>query len=197
LAASTGKSYFKASIPNCGLSVHIKHKVAETLKRDRAVWSRKFVDASVGIKEDELFSINCYTAATKDLQNINPAPMCCAECRVLLQGGEIVFGFKLSEGESIASLSSKVEQADASVLEKMASDPRNFCFTLSPGSVATLPSGYLYMTYTIEETIGLRWSYFCNEPEESSKVKMMLAALLEAKPALRSTQYKLWFNLFD
>eukprot|EP00959_Pyramimonas_sp_CCMP1952_P413827 8670844-Pyramimonas_sp.AAC.1 len=75
-------------------------------------------------------------------------------------------------------------------LVKAASEAPNFMVIIPPWHIVTLPAGYIYLTFRMEETMGIKWNTFnmvgesCGVGQGACLAHRWCSALLEAYPAL-------------
>ena len=118
-----------------------------------------------------------------------------SEGRVCLQGEEMILGVQIGNSPLKAVLTD-LREADGDKLWQIARRPGNLCVVLKPGTFCLLPAGYLYASFFVSETLGLRWSFSPAVDGEDNRVSQTCAALLEAAPALRKSEYMAWYKSF-
>ena len=191
--AKNNNGWFKSNIPKGALSLRMRHEIVKVFNDSPYIFGQQLLEASGGLKVEEIYSFNVDMWAAESLSPPMVSRLCLAEGRVCLSGEVYVLGVHVGL-QKIDRVINDIKEADGAKLYEIAKQPGNLFVRLSPGSIALLPSGYIYARFHTKETMCLRWSYSPALDGEEAKVKNMFAALLEAVPGLRATEYMSFFK---
>ena len=57
------QSYFKAGVPKSALALQIRHAISQLFDGSLNMFTQRLLEASAGVKADELYSFNTYIGA--------------------------------------------------------------------------------------------------------------------------------------
>eukprot|EP00969_Alexandrium_andersonii_P007884 343555-Alexandrium_andersonii.AAC.1 len=108
-----------------------------------------------------------------------PPSRCLAECRLTLEGSELVLGVKTSAVQG-ADLREKISAVGSMPAEQLASLAKNHGFIAAsqPGTLLAIDNQFICVTLVLGEApcVGLRWSFVVSEKTVPPMIDMMLAS---------------------
>ncbi|CAK0896182.1 unnamed protein product [Prorocentrum cordatum] len=126
---------------------------------------------------------------------VAPLPYGLAEARMILEGEEVILGVKIdTENRGLSNQVEYLKGLSGHDMLTLGRQDGNFCFVLSSGDVAVLPTGYVYAQFRTSLTKGIRWGTSPPWPEELVVVEKTVSAAMEAYQGIRGTLYEEWWK---
>ena len=191
------KPLFKCPVPKSSLGATVRFGVKDALQPmgDQYVM-RRMLHSSGDIKEDTVYGNNFVFHAAGHIEKMNPMLFCTAEVRFVITGQMLVMGFKIPEMRGLLDFAKEIQSQDASTLCATLEGDSNFAIVLKPGTIAALPSGFVYISYVPTNTAFIRFSFSPALDGEDTRVTTMVETLLTAMPQYRDSVYSVWLDSF-
>ncbi|CAK0831443.1 unnamed protein product, partial [Prorocentrum cordatum] len=127
--------------------------------------------------------------------SVSPAPYGMAECRLILEGEEVVVGAKMDVSEGgLAFQADMLKNLSGHDMLRLAKQDNNFCCVLKEGDFAVLPTGFVYVIFRNSLVKGIRWGMSPNWEGELASAEKTVSAAIEAYPGIRGTMYEEWWK---
>ena len=119
------------------------------------------------------------------------------QARVVLQGKLLVVGFPFDPRGSKTYLEklSELKAITGADLAKLVRTPGAFCVVLAEGGVVITPSGYITMLFAASTVVLVRWGFDADTMDQQKRVLGLVAAVVDAYPALKQSAYAAWLDL--
>ena len=176
------------------MALQIRQAVRVAIKDSDAFFmQRLFHPLQVSMDKIHMFPVSI---TRPDSQDVNPTPYGMAQVRGVLTGTEPVLGFKAEPNKALKTQVEQLMSLDSTALKSQVATKPNFGIKLSAGDLAVIPSGFVYIRFCPEETVSLAWAMSPQVSGEDDRVRHMLGCMLEATPALATTDYAALFDLY-
>lgn len=192
------KPVFKTGIPKSGFGAQIRVGIREAFGDQYNVYTMRRMIFDAPPKFDEqIYGNNFVWHAADHFEKLSPNPFCTADVRFILTGTLLVMGFLMPELKTLLEYAKELGSMNATSLAAVIESGHNVAMVLKPGYIATLPSGYLYMTYSPVNTAFVRFGYSPTLDGEDLRVKTSCESLLEAMPQYKESIYALWLEILS
>ena len=136
----------------------------------------------------------------KGYTSINMNPMCVMDCRLVLEGEEILIGLPLNRNPpmSIREIRKAVNLMTVDELVRFVHESAGWAVHHDSSHIAIVPTGYLVIQIASEECLGLRCGCASDE-SDTVRVKSSLDTLISEFPEVgnSSTGYSQWKSWLD
>lgn len=173
-------AYHTSFVPQAALALTLQKKLTT-----KVLFSKMRTTA---VLSKHLFTLMGYEARDHH-HTCLPLLHCMSECRIVVNGVEVIIGLKLTTSKSLGDQIRTFESLDGAALTARIQDDDCFAMILRGWNMAVLPSGFVYRIYRPVRTFGIRWSFFPDWDGEKQRAHRAVSESLELFPTLKTTKY--------
>ena len=172
----------------------------ETCPGATQIWAQKKPKEATQKLVDKIYQFQAYTCKAGSSQ-ISVGLFGCSQAMICLKGVEFVAGIRLAPLETGVTLQDQVKEISSmngAAFAAAVKSGDNWSVVLRPGSVCLVPSGFVLVSFTPQETLTARK---CVSPtfdnKESPVVLGTVQRALEAYEDLRGTPWEGWKSVLE